>query len=134
MCYYKLFCASCCKSFHKVKMEAFSIPNQEADTVAEKLVSEVLMQYGVSSQLHCDQGSQFESRLIFKVCKLLGIQKSRTMPYHPRAVLSMRNSRKYPTCMRSLNEPLMDGTNNAASMYVCIRQCHVNSLYISQIF
>ena len=43
-------------------MEAFPIPNQEAITVADKLVDGVFMCFGVPSQLHSDQGSQFESR------------------------------------------------------------------------
>ena len=41
------------------------------------------MRFGVPCQLHSDQGPQFESKLIAEVCKLLGIQKSRTTPYHP---------------------------------------------------
>ena len=64
-------------------MEAFPIPNQEAITVADKLVDGVFMRFGIPSQLHSDQGSQFESRLMSEVRTLLGIQKSRTTPYHP---------------------------------------------------
>ena len=33
-------------------------------------------------QLLSDQGRQFESQLLAEVCKLMGIQKSRTTPYH----------------------------------------------------
>jgi len=64
-------------------MEAIPIPNQEARTVANHLVDEVFMRYSVPEQLHLDQGSQFESKLIEEVCKLLHIRKSRTTPYHP---------------------------------------------------
>ena len=64
-------------------MEAFSIPNQEASTVANVLVDEVFMRYAIPKQLNSDQGPQFESQLLSEVCKLLGIQKSRTTPYHP---------------------------------------------------
>ena len=64
-------------------MEVFVIPNQEASTVANVLVNEVFMCYAFPKQLHSDQGSQFESRLMLEVCKWLGIQKNRTMPYHP---------------------------------------------------
>ena len=64
-------------------MEAIQIPNQEACTVADRLIDEVFMRYSVPKQLHSDQGSQFESKLIQEVCKLLHIRKNRTTPYHP---------------------------------------------------
>ena len=35
-------------------MEAFTIPNQEAVTVANKLVDEVFMQFSIPEQLHSD--------------------------------------------------------------------------------
>ena len=66
-------------------MEAFPIPNQEAATVAEKLVNEVFMQFSIPEQLHSDQGRQFESKLIAKICHLLNIEKTRTTPYHPQS-------------------------------------------------
>jgi len=66
-------------------MEAFPIPNQEATTVAEKLVDEVFLKFSVPEQLHTDQGRQFESHLMSEVCKLLGIHKTRTTPYHPQS-------------------------------------------------
>ena len=44
---------------------------------------DTLSQAAIPKQLHSDQGSQFESRLMLEVCKWLGIQNSRTTPYHP---------------------------------------------------
>ena len=64
-------------------MEALPVPNQEAPTVAEKLVDEVFLRFSPPEQLHSDQGRQFESALIAKICKLLQIWKTRTTPYHP---------------------------------------------------
>ena len=66
-------------------MEAFPIPNQEAATVAEKLVEEVFLRFSVPEQLHTYQGRKFESRLMSEVYKLLGIHKTRTTPYHPQS-------------------------------------------------
>ena len=59
-------------------MEALPVPNQEAVTVAEKLVDEVFLRYSIPEQLHSDQGAQFESQLMGEVCKLLHINKTRT--------------------------------------------------------
>ena len=42
--------------------ESYRIPNQEATTVAEKLVSEFICSFGVPRQLHSDQGTNFESK------------------------------------------------------------------------
>ena len=64
-------------------MEAFPIPNQEAVTVAQKLVDEVYCRFSVPEQLHSDQGKQFESGLMHEICKLLNISKSQTTAYHP---------------------------------------------------
>ena len=37
--------------------ESYPIPNQEATTVAEKLVSEFICHFGLSRELHSDQGT-----------------------------------------------------------------------------
>ena len=64
-------------------VEAYPVPNQEASTVAQKLVDEFFCRFSSPTQLHSDQGRQFELSLIQEVCKLLNIRKSRTTPYHP---------------------------------------------------
>lgn len=43
--------------------EAFAIPDQEAETVAKKLVHEYICRLGVPIQVHSDQGRNFESAL-----------------------------------------------------------------------
>ena len=64
-------------------MEAYPIPNQEATTVAKKLVDELFCRFGVPEQLHSDQGRQFESSLLQEICQILNVRKTRTTPYHP---------------------------------------------------
>ena len=64
-------------------MEAFPIPNQQAATVAEKLVHEFVAKFGVPLEIHSDQGRNFESNLFKEVCNLLRIKKTRTTPYRP---------------------------------------------------
>ena len=65
--------------------ETFPVPNQEASTVARVLTNEVFFRFSPSKQLHSDQGKQIESELLAEVCKLLGIAKTRTTPYHPQS-------------------------------------------------
>ena len=64
-------------------MEAYPINNQEAGTVAQKLVDHVFCRLGIPEQLHSDQGKQFESKLVQELCKILKISKTRTTAYHP---------------------------------------------------
>ena len=49
----------------------------------QKLKERFYLHFSPPEQLLSDQGRQFESQLMAEVCKLLGIQKSRTTPYHP---------------------------------------------------
>lgn len=64
-------------------MEAYAIPNQEATTVAQKLVDELFCRFSPPKQLHSDQGRQFEGQVMQEICKLLHIRKTKTTPYHP---------------------------------------------------
>lgn len=64
-------------------MEAYAIPHQHADMVAQKLVMEFIARFGIPLELHTDQGKNFESDLFKSVCKLLQINKTRTTAYHP---------------------------------------------------
>ena len=65
--------------------EAYALPNQEATTVARKLVDEFVCRHGVPESLHSDQGANFESKLFTEMCKILGIHKTRTTAYHPQS-------------------------------------------------
>ena len=65
--------------------EAFALPNQEAYTVADCLVTNVILRFGAPYHLHSDQGTNFESKLFQEMCKILGINKTRTTAYHPQS-------------------------------------------------
>ena len=65
--------------------EAYPLPNQEATTVAGKLVDEFFLRYSPPERLHSDQGRNFESAVVAEACRLLGVEKSRTTPYHPQS-------------------------------------------------
>ncbi len=65
--------------------EAFALPDQQALTVAEVLVNKFFTRFGIPMELHSDQGRNFESETFQEVCRLLGINKTRTTPYHPQS-------------------------------------------------
>ena len=65
--------------------EAIPIKNQEALTVAEALLENVISRFGVPIELHSDQGRNFESELFSTLMRILGINKTRTTPLHPQS-------------------------------------------------
>ena len=63
--------------------QAYAMPNQEAETVADILVNNWICRYGQPEQLHTDQGANFGSKLIKELCEVHGIEKTRTTAYYP---------------------------------------------------
>jgi len=49
------------------------------------LYSAFFSRFGLPRQLHSDQGSKFESKLVAKLCSIAGINKTRTTPFHPQS-------------------------------------------------
>lgn len=55
--------------------QAYPTKDQQATTVAKVLVETFFIHYGLPVRIHCDEGRNFESRLIHQLCKLLGIRE-----------------------------------------------------------
>ena len=125
--------------------EGYAIPDQTAPTVAEKLVSEFICRFGVPRQLHSDQGTNFESKVMAEVCKLLDIEKTRTTPLHPqsdgqverynRTLIEMLRGKlndkqedwdlQLPTCMMAYRSSVHESTGSTPNELMLGREIEV---------
>ena len=55
-------------------VKAFSIPNQEAPTIAKVFVCEWVCRFGAPDLIHTDQGWKFGLKLFSEICHLLGVK------------------------------------------------------------
>ncbi|GBL54341.1 Pro-Pol polyprotein [Araneus ventricosus] len=60
-----------------------TVSDISAETVARAFSSQWISRFGLPSIITTDQGRQFESNFFSLLSKLLGVQKIRTIPYHP---------------------------------------------------
>ena len=65
--------------------KAFALDPKDAHSVALWLISKIISRYGAPYVIHTDQGTNLESKLIAKLCKLFDITKTRTTQYHPQS-------------------------------------------------
>jgi len=64
-------------------VEAYPIPNQTAETCVRIYATEIITRHGSGSTLITDQGRAFVSSFFKETCRILGIRKVNTTPYHP---------------------------------------------------
>ena len=64
-------------------VSVYVTPNQTAKTVAKFLYQGYDLIFGAPGRLLSDQGDNIMSSVIDKMCKILGMKKLCTMPYHP---------------------------------------------------
>ena len=62
---------------------AYVTPNQTAKTIAKFLYQGYISVFGAPARLLSDRGANFMSSVIEEMCKILGMKKLQTMPYHP---------------------------------------------------
>ena len=64
-------------------IQAFVTKNHTAYTTARVLYNDFFSVFSFPQKLLSDQGTEFTRDVIAAMCKLLGIEKIRTTPYHP---------------------------------------------------
>ena len=66
-------------------VEAYAITNEEAITIANKLIKGVLCRHGAPTFTISDRGNQFTSDVFREVTEMLGIKQRMTTTYNPMA-------------------------------------------------
>ena len=64
---------------------AYASKTQTAQATARILWDNCICHYGFPEQFISDQGRNFESDLIKELCKIAGVKKLHTIPYHPQS-------------------------------------------------
>ncbi|CAG2223318.1 unnamed protein product [Mytilus edulis] len=64
-------------------LECFPIPGQTAEIVAKAAVDGFISRFGCPLEVHTDQGKNVDGNLMWNLCELLEISKTRTTAYHP---------------------------------------------------
>ena len=63
-------------------VEAYPLRDATASRIAQRVV-DFVARFGMPLNLHSDQGSNVDGTVLGEVCRLLGISKTRTCPWHP---------------------------------------------------
>ncbi len=64
-------------------LECHAISDQTAEMIVETFYNEWMVRFGTPTQIHTDQGRNFDGNVLKILCKLLEIAKTRTTPYRP---------------------------------------------------
>jgi len=96
--------------------EAYTLRDVEAHTCTSAMYNGFFALFGMPRQLHSDQGKNFESKLIYELCLLAGIEKSKTTPFHPRS--DGQAERLNRTLLQMLRTTANDHVNNNNRMTV----------------
>jgi len=76
-------------------VEAYPLQDQEAATCITAVYNGMFSRFGLPRQLHSDQGRNFESQLVTRLCNITGVYKTITSAFHPRSDgLTERANRK----------------------------------------
>jgi hypothetical protein len=63
--------------------EAYAIPKQDADTIANILLKEIICKYGAPEKLLSDRGKNLIGEVLTRITSRMGIERLRTSSVHP---------------------------------------------------
>ena len=63
--------------------DAIAVRDGTTASIAEALERHVFCYFGIPERIHSDKGAAFESSLMKELCRVWGVVKSRTTPWHP---------------------------------------------------
>ena len=78
---------------------AYVTPNQTGKTVAKFLYGGYISIFWAPARLLSDRGTSFTSSIIEELCKILGVQRLWTMPWHPQTNGLVERSHQTIMCM-----------------------------------
>ena len=78
--------------------------------MADLLVDNIILRFGMPLVTHSDQGREFENNLMKSLCTLLGCTKTRTAPYHPESDGMIEHFNR--TCLMMLSMFVNDRRDN----------------------
>lgn len=76
-------------------IEAYPLPNKETETVANALVSNFILRFGIPKAIATDRGTEFISQVMEKMCSLLEIEKLMSTAYHHQSIGSLEIAHKH---------------------------------------
>uniref|UniRef100_A0A2H1WJL1 RNA-directed DNA polymerase n=1 Tax=Spodoptera frugiperda TaxID=7108 RepID=A0A2H1WJL1_SPOFR len=76
-------------------VEAYPLTSKSTVEVAECFVNNLILRYGIPRAIATDRGTEFMSRTMNEVCKLLHINKINSTAYHHQSLGALENSHKH---------------------------------------
>ena len=103
--------------------------NKCADTVADLLVDNIILRFGMPLVIHSDQGREIENGLMKSLCTLLGCTKTRTAPYHPESDGMIERFNR--TCLMMLSMFVNDRRDNWNELLPFVMHAYRTSVHES---
>ena len=103
--------------------------NNCVDTVADFLVDNIILRFGMPLDIHSDQGREFENGLMKSLCTLLGCTKTRTAPYHPESDGMIERFNR--TCLMMLSMFVNDQRDNWHKLLPYVMHAYRTSVHES---
>ena len=103
--------------------------NKCADMVADLLVDNIILGFGMPLVIHSNQGRALENGLMKSLCTLLGCTKTRMAPYHPE--LDGKIERFNRTCFMMLYMFVNDWCDNWHKLLPYVMHAYRTSVHES---